>query len=119
MQISKQLKKGQNKKDIEKFEKQLEDLKSSTDDGDIIKGKILELENLIKKYYTQKAEAAKIRSRIKWAEEGDRSTRYFFELEKKSNSRVSFSSTFNLLSICCVNLLALFSSHPSVVNNLE
>jgi hypothetical protein len=63
MQISKQLKKGQNKKDIEKFEKQLEDLKSSTDDGDIIKGKILELENLIKKYYTQKAEAAKIRSR--------------------------------------------------------
>jgi hypothetical protein len=28
MQISKQLKKGQNKKDIEKFEKQLEDLKS-------------------------------------------------------------------------------------------
>jgi hypothetical protein len=51
MQISKQLKKGQNKKDIEKFEKQLEDLKSSTDDGDIIKGKILELENLIKKYY--------------------------------------------------------------------
>jgi hypothetical protein len=38
----------------------LEDLKSSTDDGDIIKGKILELENLIKKYYIQKAEAAKI-----------------------------------------------------------
>jgi hypothetical protein len=27
-------KKGQNKKDIEKFEKQLEDLKSSTNDGD-------------------------------------------------------------------------------------
>ena len=40
-------------KKTEKFEKQLEDLKSSTDDGDIIKGKILELENLIKKYYTQ------------------------------------------------------------------
>jgi hypothetical protein len=38
-------KKGQNKKDIEKFEKQLEDLIYSTDDGDIIKGKILELEN--------------------------------------------------------------------------
>jgi len=37
MEINKQLKKGQSKKDIEKFEKQLEDLKSSTDDGDIIK----------------------------------------------------------------------------------
>jgi hypothetical protein len=45
--------------------------------------KILELENLIKKYYTQKAEAATIRSRIQWAEEGERSIRYFFELEKK------------------------------------
>ena len=53
-----------------------------TDDGDIIKGKTLELDNLIKKYYTQKAEAANIRSGIKWAEEGERSTRYFFELEK-------------------------------------
>jgi hypothetical protein len=101
MQISKQLKKGQNKKDIEKFEKQLEDLKSSTDDGDIIKGKILELENLIKKYYTQKAEAAKIRSRIKWAEEGERSTRYFFEL--------------NCLLICIVKYLILVfvTSHHS------
>jgi hypothetical protein len=52
------------------------------DDGYIIKGKILELENFNNKYYTLKAEAAKIRSRIKWAEEGERSTRYFFELEK-------------------------------------
>jgi hypothetical protein len=33
-----------------------------------------------------------------------------------SNSRVSLSSQFNLLSICWVSLLTLFSSHPSVVN---
>jgi hypothetical protein len=82
MKINKLLKKCQSQKDLEKFEKKLEDLKSSTDDGDIIKGKILRLENLIKKYFTQKREATKIRSRIKWAEEGERSTRYFFELEK-------------------------------------
>jgi len=37
MEINKQLKKCQSKKDIEKFEKQLEYLKSSKDDGDIIK----------------------------------------------------------------------------------
>ena len=55
MEISKQLKKGQSKKDIAKFEKQLEDLKSSTDDGGIIKDKTLELDNLIiKKYYAKK-----------------------------------------------------------------
>jgi hypothetical protein len=38
-----------------------------------MKGKILELENFNNKYYTLKAEAAKIRSRIKGAEEGERS----------------------------------------------
>ena len=48
MQISKQLKNGQSKRDIEKFEKQLEDLKSSTDDGDIIKGKILKVKKKVK-----------------------------------------------------------------------
>ena len=58
-QISKQLKKGQNKKYIDKFEKQLEDLKSSTDDGDIIKGKILELDNLIKKILCTKSGSRK------------------------------------------------------------
>jgi hypothetical protein len=67
MKINKLLKKGKSQKDLEKFEKQLEDLKSSTDDGDIIKGKILKLENLIKKYFAQKREATQIRSRIKWA----------------------------------------------------
>ena len=77
---------------METFEKQLEDLKSSRDDGDMIKGKILELDNLIKKYYTQKAEATKVRSRIKWAEEGKRSTRYFFELEKKTGRKQNVES---------------------------
>ena len=77
---------------MEKFEKQLEDLKSSTDDGDMIKGKILELDNLIKTYYTQKAEATKVRSIIKWAEEEKRSTRYFFELEKKTGRKQNVES---------------------------
>ena len=98
MQISKQLKKGQNKKDIEKFEKQLEDLKSNTDDGDIIKGKILELENLIKKYYTQKAEAAKIRSRIKWAVWYS----LFGDSENRGNNYLKIR---DLLSIALFNIL--------------
>jgi hypothetical protein len=77
---------------METFEKQLEDLKSSRDDGDMIKGKILELDNLIKTYYTQKAEATKVRSIIKWAEEEKRSTRYFFELEKKTGRKQNVES---------------------------
>jgi hypothetical protein len=77
---------------METFEKQLENLKSSRDDGDMIKGKILELDNLIKTYYTQKAEATKVRSIIKWAEEEKRSTRYFFELEKKTGRKQNVES---------------------------
>ena len=77
---------------METFEKQLEDFKSSRDDGDMIKGKILELDNLIKTYYTQKAEATKVRSIIKWAEEEKRSTRYFFELEKKTGRKQNVES---------------------------
>jgi hypothetical protein len=55
---------------------------------------ILELKNLLKIYYTQKVKAAKIHSRIKWAEEGERSTRYFFELEKKQGDDAWHLSQF-------------------------
>jgi hypothetical protein len=37
---------------------------------------IKQLEGLIKNFYYKKSEAAKIRSRLKWAEEGEKSTRY-------------------------------------------
>ena len=59
MEINKLLRKGQSQKDLEKFEKQLEDLRCSTNDGDIIKGKILKFENLIKKYFAQKGKPHK------------------------------------------------------------
>jgi hypothetical protein len=46
------------------------------------------LECLIKNYYNiKKTESAKIRSRVKWAEEGEKSTRYFLNLEKKAGPR--------------------------------
>jgi hypothetical protein len=46
--------------------------------------KIEEIERTINNYYTNRTEAAKIRSKIKWTEEGEKSTRYFF-LTLKSN----------------------------------
>ncbi|VDI76277.1 exodeoxyribonuclease III [Mytilus galloprovincialis] len=45
-----------------------------------------ELNNLkvkIKDYYAQKAEAVRIRSKVNWYEKGEKSTGYFFKLEKK------------------------------------
>jgi hypothetical protein len=49
---------------------------------DEISAQIKQLEGLIKNYYNNKTEAAEIKSRVKWAEEGEKSTRYFFNLEK-------------------------------------
>ncbi|CAC5420630.1 unnamed protein product [Mytilus coruscus] len=42
-----------------------------------------QLKNDIYKYYEQKPEAARIRSKINWYEKGEKSTNYFFRLEQK------------------------------------
>ena len=37
----------------------------------------------LRKIYTDMGEGAKIRSRVEWWEEGERSTRYFHQIEKR------------------------------------
>jgi hypothetical protein len=49
-------------------------LKLIANETDEINAQIKQLEGLIKNYYNKKTEAAKIRSRVKWAEEGEKST---------------------------------------------
>ena len=44
---------------------------------------ILNLKEKIKLYYDKQSEAARIRSKINWYEKGEKSTKYFFDLEKK------------------------------------
>jgi hypothetical protein len=80
MKISRNLNCKQNKKEIDRIERKLDKLKLIENETDEIK----QLEGLIKNYYNKKTEAAKIRSRVKWAEEGEKSTRYFFNLEKSA-----------------------------------
>ena len=86
IETSKILNKSRNKNDIKNLEKQLEDLKSKHHNNSD-SAKITDIENIIKNHYINQAEAAKIRSRAKWAEEGEKSTRYFFELEKKTGTK--------------------------------
>jgi len=81
--ISKQINKGKNKSNIENLEKKLEHIKLNNDNNTVTNNKIEEIERIINTYYTNRTEAAKIRSRIKWTEEGEKSTRYFFDPEKK------------------------------------
>ena len=83
MEISRNLNCKQNKKEIDRLERKLDKLKLIANETDEINAQIKQLEGLIKNYYNKKTEAAKIRSRVKWAEEGEKSTRYFFNLEKK------------------------------------
>ena len=83
MEISRNLNCKQNKKEIDRLERKLDKLKLIANETDEINTQIKQLEGLIKNYYNKKTEAEKIRSRVKWAEEGEKSTRYFFNLEKK------------------------------------
>ena len=77
MEISRSLNCQQSKKEIDRLERQLDKLKLIEHETVEISAQIKQLEGLIKNYY----EAAKITSRVKWAEEGEKSTRYFFNLE--------------------------------------
>ena len=80
MEISRNLNCKQNKKVINRLERKLDKLKLIANETNEISTQIKQLEGLIKNYYNKKTEAAKIRSRV---EEGEKSTRYFFNLEKK------------------------------------
>jgi hypothetical protein len=44
---------------------------------------ISELRGNIKGYYEKKEESSRIRSKVNWYEKGEKSTNYFFNLEKK------------------------------------
>jgi hypothetical protein len=58
------------------LEKQLEYIKSNNGNKIGTNNKIEENERIINNYYTNRTEDATIRSRIKWTEEGGKSTRY-------------------------------------------
>ena len=41
------------------------------------------IKSKLQKIYEEKAEGVRIRSRVQWWEEGEKSTRYFYQLEKE------------------------------------
>ena len=82
VEISKSL--NINKYKLEKLEKRLNTIKHS--DKNIHKQESKNLQNKIKQYYEKQTEAAKIRSRVKHFEEGEKSSKYFFNLEKHNIS---------------------------------
>ena len=53
------------------------------------------VESALSSLISREAEGAKIRSRAKWIEEGEKPTRYFFRLEQKRAEKNSFDSVID------------------------
>ena len=74
---------------MNKIETRLNDIKDS--DKFIHKRECKILQQKIKEYYEKQTEAAKIRARVKAFEEGEKSTRYFFNQEKHNISNKTWT----------------------------
>ncbi|VDI50892.1 Hypothetical predicted protein [Mytilus galloprovincialis] len=78
--VSKKLRLNEN--EVKNWEDKLENLLENDGTQQNL-NEVEKLKNDIYKYYEQKAEAARIRSKINWYEKGEKSTNYFFRLEQK------------------------------------
>ena len=87
--ISKQINKGKNKSNIENLEEKFEHIKLNNENNIVTNNKIEEIERTINTYYTNRTEAVKIRSRIKWTEEGENLLLIFFTSKKKNVDKIN------------------------------
>uniref|UniRef100_A0A1A8EWE2 Reverse transcriptase domain-containing protein n=1 Tax=Nothobranchius korthausae TaxID=1143690 RepID=A0A1A8EWE2_9TELE len=72
--------------------------KASPNESD--KQKLLTLQGKLDKMYLKKAEGAYIRSRAKWIEDGEKSTAYFCQLERRRQERNSIKTLLIQNQIC-------------------
>ena len=78
---------------------------------------ILCCEASLKALYDKELEGSKIRSRVKWMEEGELPSRYFFSMEKQRHEGTLLSSVFNSEGIE-VSSLADMIAHENYYDNL-
>jgi exonuclease III len=75
----------QKKEKIQKIENELAKLENCPDFSHVyVKKEALKLE--IDKYYQDCADGSRVRSRVQWIEEGEKSSKYFFDLERHRQS---------------------------------
>ena len=96
---------------ITAMEHQLTDLLNTDNElngrsDDSTKQEIIRLENEIESLYNIKAKGAQIRARVEFIEEGEKSTKYFLNLEKSRQARKSVTSLkINDQNICDNNMI--------------
>lgn len=79
---------------------------------------ILVLEASLKAIYDKELEGSKIRSRVKWLEEGELPSRYFFSLERQRHERTLVSSVFNTEGSEVSSLPEIIEVHEKYYDNL-
>ncbi|KAL5257678.1 hypothetical protein ACHWQZ_G012561 [Mnemiopsis leidyi] len=88
-------KKEKEKKDTErkKLIKEIEDIKKDTNfmQNDDLRQKFFDFESKLDDFIKQDINGAITRARIKWTEEGERSTKYFFGIEKSNAKKKSIN----------------------------
>ncbi len=80
------------------LQKELEELSQIIDTGEATPDheiRYRELHDQLEKHYEKQAKGAQVRSRAAWVEKGERSTGYFFGLEKNKQSQRCISSVKN------------------------
>ena len=79
---------------------------------------ILVLEASLRAIYDKELEGSKIRSRVKWLEEGELPSRYFFSLERQRHERTLVSSVFNSEGLEVSSLPEIIEVHEIYYDNL-
>ena len=80
MDVSTYLKRKENER-VEELETKLNTMSNVDSHGNSAYIEISKIKEEIFDIYTRRGEGSKIRSRVKWWEEGEKSTRYFHNLE--------------------------------------
>ena len=81
-----------NRNNIVKLEKKLNDLDCKINNGDNsynIQKEYVETKASIEAHYRHLCKGASIRSKVKWFEEGERNTKYFLNLEKHHGVKIT------------------------------
>lgn len=72
----------------------------------------------MKQLFEQQLEGSKIRSRVKWLEEGKTSSSFFLRLEKERHTKTFLSSVFNLSGTEVFSLTEIVEAHEAFYSTL-
>ena len=76
-----------------------------------VKLAISELELALKHLFDRQLESSKIRSRVKWLEDGETPSSYFLRLENERHTKASVTSLFNLDGSEVSSFAAIMEAH--------